>query len=225
MRAAPFPALAALALLAAAAPAGAATFSNGDLATSNPWDVTTNVVADDFVMSSDGVLTGATVYLSDSYGLDNWVAAGSPLEYFLFADDGGKPLGAGVTSGQAQDISLADTGVAHHFGEVQAVSFAFETGFAVAANVTYWLGIHAADSYASGGNVLWMNATGLNGTASQVSTGASFGPSDWSGLAVDRAMSVSAAEGAPAVPVPMTAPLLAAAAAALGLAARRRRAA
>ena len=208
---------------AASAPAAAATFSNGAVSTSNPWNVTSDVVADDFVMTSAGVLTGATVYLSDSYGMDNWVADGSPLTYFLFADDGGAPLSAGMVSGEAQNISLSDSGVSHHFGEVQAVSFTFETGFAAAANVTYWLGIHAADSYAASGTVLWMNAAGLNGAASHVSSGSNVSTGAWSSLAVDRAMSVTT-DAAAAVPLPAAAPMLAAAAAALGFAGRRRRA-
>lgn len=127
---------------------------------------------DDFSVATGTSINQATVFLgglSGSNGLADWDQS---LRYFIFSDASGPS--AVLASGNVSSYTLADTGIPLSFSaapNVQALTFALPS-FSLAANTTYWFGIHLAADYASRNDIYWIttSSTGRGGMESESGT-------------------------------------------------------
>ncbi len=116
---------------------------------------TYRLIADDFVLTSATMVTGATVQVAGSYGLSRWDGT---AEYFVLADNGGSP-GSTLAHGFGQGITRTPSGFfvdgglpifLGGFGESQALAFNFENSLMLAPNTPYWMGVHLQRDYNDG---------------------------------------------------------------------------
>jgi hypothetical protein len=199
-----------LAMSAAPAYAGPIIYDNGGpcvLCSGN--DASLWVQADDFSLVNGGLVADAGIYLAFTAG-GAWDGS---LSYWIFADAAGSP-GAILTSGQAQNVAISDSGIAWCCGgNAQLFRFDLASAFLAAPGTTYWFGIHAAADFDTRDDIYWV----LNGLAgnSMESFGGTF--NNWINVSDgDRAFFLTTTE----VPEPMTLLLLGSG---LGAAALRRR--
>lgn len=138
--------LAAAAGLFAAAPlAQAATvFDNGAPDGDAGIFVSTGFVAADFTLGAEKDLTGASIILTSA---DEGVSVlGASIFYQLYADTGSGP-GALLQSGQAENVSVTDQDLPSTLRVEKKVQFDFRDLFQAQADTTYWLAIHATDTF------------------------------------------------------------------------------
>jgi hypothetical protein len=100
-------------------------------------EVETFVVADDFVLNTDTVITDLHF---QTFEFDGPVWDGT-IEYFIFDDAGGEP-GNLLTSGNGQNLIKNNIG-----GTAYEYSIDLDTEIELEGGVTYWLGIHLAANY------------------------------------------------------------------------------
>ncbi|MFM8175898.1 MAG: PEP-CTERM sorting domain-containing protein, partial [Pirellulaceae bacterium] len=144
----------------------AIVYDNGPPSGSNGNEVTENVVANDFTLSSATSVAGGAIYIAGVTalgGVGNWDGV---FGYSLFADSGSNSPGTQLTSGLATKTT---TNVGPNNwpagGDVYRIDFNFVTPFSAAAATKYWLGVHLSADYIRD-HIFWVHTdnTGLNGT-------------------------------------------------------------
>ncbi len=176
--------LAVLFLAAVSSVASAAVvFNNGAPNAVSGNDATAWVQTEDFQIAGGATITGATVYLAGFNGIGNFDGS---LSYSIFSNNGGAP-GSVLSSGNALNLVIADTGGAWCCGG-NAFAFNFDINpFAALANVTYWFGIHASTNF-DRDDIYWVS-TAANGTSTGFeSSGGTF--NNWFGNGQEHAFSL-----------------------------------
>lgn len=145
-------AAAVLSIGALASASAAVVFNNG-----GPMGggISNNAVAwtqtNDFSLASNTTLTGGAVFIEAQSGsFSDWSGV---LNYTIFANAGGQPGAAPLTSGVANIIGVTSTGITDQAGTgtIQRVDFDFLSTFDALAGTTYWLGIQLGN----GGAIAW----------------------------------------------------------------------
>ncbi len=176
-------------------------------------DAVADAQADDFVLGSSSVLTGATVSIFelDSKGPTAWDGV---IQYFIFEESGGKP-GTVLASGLGTAVSKTPTGT-NSFGWLFSdVTFEFDTTVPLAGN-TYWFGMVLSDSFGDGDKVNWAAVPSQVGSRSKNNGSAAMPHLGWSNNVFDFAFELHGQ-----VPTPGVVTTLGLGG--LGLARRRRR--
>lgn len=126
---------------------------------------TYRLMADDFSLSSNFDLTGATLQVMGKGNFSSWDGT---AEYYLYSDDGGKP-GQVLTHGYGKNINVIDTDLSfYNWGTVKSLAFEFESKIPVNAGSIYWLGMHLSETYESNqwvyDNALWGYSSSIGNT-------------------------------------------------------------
>lgn len=105
-----------------------------------------SVAAADFMFTDDVILKDVHFWSTELDGV--WDGT---LEYYLFIDDGGKPASSPFLSGDGQNIVKNATGILPYTNITGYIeyeySFDLEDPVYMAANTTYWLGLHLYESF------------------------------------------------------------------------------
>ncbi len=144
----------------------AASVDQSDLAVSTGYDISGEVSADDFVLSSTILLTSAEVWLADTTANDNGSLDdfSGALSWALYSDSAGSP-GTELAKGNAVGIVQTDTNIQSGWhSDIVKVTFDLDHPVLLAAG-TYWLAIHenAWHSAYDGSIVWWMDKRNLEG--------------------------------------------------------------
>jgi hypothetical protein len=145
----------------------------------NGVGVTSNLPADDFVLSTDSYLTDVHFWTLEGYGAPN--GSGTPwdgtLEYFLFADNGGQPAAAPFLSGNGQNVVKTNLGLTTiNFPDdfiKYGYRFDLETPELLSGGTTYWLGLHLVSDYTFN-SIYWSGTFATFGSTFHTSSGGTF---------------------------------------------------
>lgn len=164
-----------MALVANVANAGVVFDTGSEIGMANY--ATYRLLADDFRLTQDTTLSGGSLGV---IGFDNFSRWDGTLEYYVFADDSGRP-GASLAHGNAANISLTD-GIDswQQFGDTKRLNFDFESSILVLADTTYWLGIHLQNDYDDSEytNAMWLYSS-TDGNAMSAHEGDQTNWVDW----------------------------------------------
>jgi len=136
------------------------------------FDITGQIVADNFAVASSTRVTRAQVWLADGVVNDNGVldSFGGVLNYGIWLDSGGGP---GLLSyvGLARNIVQVDTGQQDSSGhDIVAVSFQLTHPVALDSD-PYWFGIHEGNFGENDGTaVTWVHGATVFGAGARSST-------------------------------------------------------
>lgn len=186
-------------------------FDNGlpDLKSAN--EASAWVQAEDFLLTTAKTITGVNFWSIETpnnwRGNSNYGWNGT-IRYSIFSDVSGKPSNSALFSGNGVNISKTATNRTYTKSSLQlneyAYSFNFNSPIEIAANTTYWLGLHLSDSFNSGqvddrNNVYWVtSSTGYGNKGTESFNG---GFNNWRDTGVERAFQLTSSEN---VPEPMT---------------------
>ncbi len=184
-------------LMLTANPAQAAViFNGGSPNLLNGREMTQWVEADDFNLSQSKNLTSV-----DFWTVENGAWDGS-LQYSLFTDAGSQPSSSAFASGSG--INVVKTATGRSLGGVYTeykYSFDLPTSVSLAANTTYWLGLHLNNTYSTRSDLYWETTSSGFGVNSQASVGGTF--DNWSTNSDQLAFVLNSSPTA-AVPEPFT---------------------
>ena len=135
-------------------------------------EVTYNVWADDFVLSSDHTLTNVNFWtLENLAGVQGWDGT---VEYFIFNNGQMKPgsvlensIGVNV-----QKDPLGQVGTTNYLGF--KYSFQLNQPINLTANTTYWLGLHLASDYVARDWIFWQDSDTAFGSVAFYADGGDF---------------------------------------------------
>jgi len=170
-------------------------YDNGGYSSSaNSFDV--QMVADDFKLSTDTLLTGASIFAYSSSGNPE---LGS-IDYSIFAGGGNQP-GVLLTSGKqvlTKSTIVANIGSGYRYQ--YRIDFSFNTPLTVKANTVYWFGAHIGNGYDGPYDRYWNFTDSHSG---RDSLGSRFGTADnWANyFGQDRAFYLTGTS-IPATPEP-----------------------
>jgi len=117
-------------------------YENANPDTGSTTFIDTKILADDFVLAGNSVVTDAHFIVEKNGG-----GLGiEPLLYFIFADNGGVP-GDVIESGTAQDVQLMFLADADEGDEQFEVWFDFEDPVPLDGGVTYWFGLKYTEDF------------------------------------------------------------------------------
>lgn len=139
-------------------------WNQGGFITTNSEDISTQVVANDFVISTPVVLQRMGVWLTDDVVNDNGMLDdfSGVLGWAIFADAGGQP-GALLASGQDATTVVTDTGIQDNFGaDIAKVEAKVLPPVALVPG-RYWLALHE-NNWGSpyDGTTIWWERTSPN---------------------------------------------------------------
>lgn len=113
-------------------------YDNGSYsASANSFDV--QIVADDFYLESDTLLTGASIF---AYGGSEM----GSMDYWIFSDGINQPGGI-LASGNQVQVNSVIVGNAGGYGYQYRLDFDFTTPIELKAKTRYWLGAHIGEGY------------------------------------------------------------------------------
>ncbi|MCG3123407.1 MAG: hypothetical protein GIKADHBN_01824 [Phycisphaerales bacterium] len=165
-------------------------FSTGpaDLVSGSGREMTAWVQADDFKLTADTMVTGASVQWFTLDRLRNW---DRNVQWFVFADNAGAP-GSVVATGGA--LNVLSTFEGRYSYDWYTTSFEFDTPVFVAAGAKYWFGLHFSSDY-DRNDLYWADGTSTIMGSSQESLAGLF--NNWTAPSgVDRAFQLVPAPGA-----------------------------
>lgn len=124
-------------------------FDNGSPDLLVSWEFTQWVLAEDFVLDEDYILTD---FHFTTVEIGEWDGT---VQYFLFFDDGGKPASSPFVSGTVLEADLVREPIDPVFNQKFAYWVDLETPVELDAHTTYWFGLHMASDYDNRDNIFW----------------------------------------------------------------------
>ncbi len=152
----------------------AVIYTNGVYNESGALEVGSAIGADDFVLTSNSVVTGAQLVIRD---LTSNAWDRSTINWFLFSS--GSTPGSLLNSGSASSVSTTSLGSSSFSGkELLDISFDFGSSISLLSSTQYWLGLNFEQGTTG---VQWLMSDINPGTGSMAHTstnnGASWGAS------------------------------------------------
>jgi hypothetical protein len=117
-------------------------------------EISLYIAADDFILGTDAVLTGASVDVSD--GIGGGTRWDGTVQWWIMMDNGGAP-GTVIASGMGQNIRQVNLFTYPLGSREFTVNFDFGQNIPVTRDTTYWLALHLQANYSSAG-VGWSHA-------------------------------------------------------------------
>lgn len=143
-------------------------YDNGSVwSTGNNFSI--QLVADDFTLTQNSIVTGASLYAFGGLGADTpWDGT---IDYAIFMDNYGTPGGI-IARGNGLDIRKDPvTGGISSLGNTQyKFSFSFDSPASISANKKYWFGAHIGSNY-DDARWYWNFSLSQTGSSSLVSAG------------------------------------------------------
>ncbi|HRJ49310.1 MAG: hypothetical protein KF787_08170 [Phycisphaeraceae bacterium] len=178
-------------VFAASAPLASAepVFSNGpaDLASGSGREMSAWIQADDFLLTSDTALTGASVQWFTLGGLGPWDRT---IDWYVFSDRQGKPGDLVASGGALNVLSEFDGAAAYSW---YTTTFDFDTPVPVFASRRYWFGLHFASDF-DRDDLYWADSTEGSMSSTHESLGGSM--NNWIDVSgKDRAFSLIPSPG------------------------------
>lgn len=170
-----------------------AVFSNAlaDRNNGSGREMTAWIQADDFRLTRDTVLTGASVEWFTLGGLQSWDRT---IQWSIYTSGGGKP-GVLIASGGAVDVTTTHDGM-YNFDRY-TTSFRFDAPAAMYAGSTYWFGLHFASDFGRD-DLYWADASDAQLSTTREAPGGNTG--SWQSVSgLDRAFSLIPAPGSSAL--------------------------
>lgn len=171
-------------------------YDNGS-ASSSASNVSTLMVADDFRLNHDSIITGAGIYAFGDYGTDTpWDGT---VDYAIFQGGDTKP-GTLISSGKGQFATREVTrDLGYPDGAQYRFNFLFEEQTLVKANTTYWFGAHIGSEYGYS-YWYWYFTDSNSGAGSVISYKGTM--DNWGGYNGDRAFFLTGSAVESTVPEP-----------------------
>lgn len=141
---------------------GAADTLNGSGREMSAW-----IQADDFMLSGDTALTGASMQWFTTNRLASWDRS---INWFVFEDLAGAP-GPLLASGSAVNVLTDSEGRTNY--DRYSTSFDFDTSVGVEGGTRYWFGLHMAADFGSNDHLYWADSTTSTFNATYESLGGS----------------------------------------------------
>lgn len=119
-------------------------YDNGSFG-SSANDISVQMVADDFKLSTDTLLTGVSFYAFGDNG--RYTPWDGTIDYAIFRDGGNSP-GKLLVSGKGQSVSrdvAFDWG--YPYGEQFRFNLTFQDPVLASKDTIYWMGIHLGSTY------------------------------------------------------------------------------
>ena len=179
-------------------------YDNGGPSTDNGYQLGSGYeTADDFILTTASDINSVEFYFQNYNGITGW---GQDITYSFYNDNSGS-IGSLIATGNGQNVTPVDSGLAWCCGGGNAWSVNFDLASTLSLNTGhYWLGL----SGASGSNPWWVTTSGISGYNGKV---------NGSNTSYDFAFSLSGDVQSQDVPEPSTLAIFALGM--IGLASRR----
>jgi hypothetical protein len=129
-------------------------YDNGPPTQAGGNEVTQWVQTEDVLVNATTAVVSAQFWTAEAPG--SWDGT---LDYYFFADAGGKPASAPLVMGAGTDIVKVATGLTDLGYPEYSYTFDLPTPFTLAGGTTYWFGLHLAQDFSTRDNIYWESMT------------------------------------------------------------------
>jgi len=145
--------------------ASTVVYDNGSTTFDYGLEVAGFQVADDFIVDTPSLLTGARFWTVEGEGIRSGaVPFDGHIDYWVYDSELGYP-NQQLATGVAASITRNDLGVHNHwYGTMRRFEYeiSFATPIAVQPNTTYFFGLHLLETYPNpNGEIYWSTADGF----------------------------------------------------------------